>query len=847
MPGPHPTDHRMALRRSWAKARLLFHSVHDLGLPTIGKVVTNSFERRREARDRRETSDGGPRVTPGRRTGAHPIAGGMQVTFENATLSIEFRAADVVCLWWEPGLASVPYGLAEETSWRSPAVEVTDSESWTTVTGGDVTVRVGPDGDVEIATGQMCRRHSPPTRRGERWELRFAARPGEHICGLGEQSAGVDLRGGTYRLWNRDPGGAWGPGASPLYMNVPVLLGVHDEGSILYFFDNSSRAVVEVPGHDRPDGDVSISFACGQLRMFAITGAPGHLLDRYSELTGRPAMPPRWALGYHQSRWGYKKQGHVDAVIEGYRSLDVPLSAVHLDIDYMDGYRVFTVDRRRFPDMKSLSARAARRGTRLVAIVDPAVKVDDRYDLYRQGRDGAMFCTDPAGKVTEGVVWPGRTAFPDFTSPRTRQWWSEQYIKLTDAGISGIWHDMNEPTSIALAGDPTLPLDTRHDLDGQGGDHRVGHNVYGLEMNRAGHDGLRRARPGLRPFIVSRSGWAGNQRYCWNWTGDVQTSWESLRQQVASLLGMGLSGIAFAGPDIGGFSGVPDDELYLRWLQMSAFLPFFRTHSVVGAPPREPWRFRQPTQGRIADWIRFRYRLLPYLYTLAHEAVSQGAPVIRPLWWPEGSVAELEPGVVDDAFLLGHHLLVAPVTAPAARSRPVALPPGRWVDLWSGQAVGGDKYSAGGVPERIPVFVRSGSVVPLDDGWAAPGACALPGDSAARPESVTLAEDHHPLVLAFHCWPQTGAASGDCFDDAGDGDGPGRADRIEVFGAEAGGSAVVRWHSEGAFARPSRVRVVMHGLAADSARADGVEVEVTGSTVDCGAFEELTLEGLRQA
>ena len=405
-------------------------------------------------------------------------------------------------------------------------------------------------------------------------------------------------------------------------------------------------------------------FAGGILRRYLVVGEPAHLLDRYTELTGRPALPPRWALGYHQSRWGYKNDADVRAVTDGFAKLGIPLSAVHLDIDYMRGFRVFTVDPRRFPDLGRLSADAGVKGARVVTIVDAGVKIDPDYDVYREGRDQHRFCTDPNGHVAEGVVWPGRSAFPDFTDAATRSWWAGKYRTLTDAGVAGIWHDMNEPTSIALRGDPTLPLSTRHHFDGRGGDHAEGHNLYGLLMNRAGHEGLRQAREGSRPFIVSRSGWAGMQRYAWNWTGDVASTWQSMRQQVATVVGLGLSGVPYSGSDIGGFSGVPDDELYIRWMQMSVFMPYCRTHSVRGVPPREPWCFGDESRRIVAGWIRFRYRLLPYLYTLAHEASASGAPLIRPLWWSGPGVPT--PGAAtgldaDDAFLLGDALLVAPV------------------------------------------------------------------------------------------------------------------------------------------------------------------------------------------
>ncbi len=488
-------------------------------------------------------------------------------------------------------------------------------------------------------------------------------------------------------------------------------------------------------------------------------------------------------------------------------------------------------------------------GVRLVTIVDAGVKIDTDYDVFCEGRDQHRFCTDATGHLAEGIVWPGRSAFPDFTDPDTRSWWAGKYRTLTDAGVAGIWHDMNEPTSIALLGDPTLPTSTRHHFDGRGGDHAEGHNLYGLLMNRAGYEGLQRAVPDRRPFIVSRSGWAGMQRWAWNWTGDVSSTWESLRQQVSTVVGLGLSGVPYSGSDIGGFSGIPDDELYLRWLQMSVFMPYCRTHSVRGVPPREPWCFAEPTRQLVAAWIRFRYRLLPYLYTLAHLSSETGAPLIRPLWWSGDRPRTGTGPEVDDAFLLGDALLVAPVTEPGGRRVALDLPAGRWTSIWAGD---GDDHVPVLTPlDRIPVLARAGSVVPLDDGWGDPaGLCRLDSDPGrpvpSGPMSGGLALDHAPRRLAFHCWPdEDGVASGTCIDDAGDGDGPIRRDGIGVEGARPGATATITWERAGDFAPPADLRVVLHGLTAQRAVADGVEVPVSGSVVEVAAFSELVLEGLR--
>jgi len=839
------------------------HTVLDLGPRTIGHVVSNTMRRRRAAAaETAARHPGGPASPPGALAEVHDEPGGAHLVFESAVLDVEFLDQDVVRLSWGPATEPVPYALSGGLSPPPPPVNLRRlADGGCALSSSALEVAVSGAGALTVsrADGTVLRHLEPPLRRGATWEQRFDTRGGERFSGLGEQAGSVDLSGGRYRLWNSDPGGAWGPGRQPLYLGIPVVIGRHSDGDVLSFFENPAYAVFGFPPSARP-GQASVSFAGGMLRHYLMVGDTARLLERYTALTGRPALPPRWALGYHQSRWGYKNEGDVTEVLDGFASMGVPLSAVHLDIDYMDGYRVFTVNRRRFPDLAGLSRRAGRGGVRLVTIIDPAVKVDDRFALYRQGEADGRFCRGPDGATEVGVVWPGRAAFPDFTDPATRSWWSDQYRTLTDAGVAGIWHDMNEPTSIALAGDPTLPLATRHDLDGRGGDHGEAHNLYGLLMNRAGHEGLARARPEWRPWVVSRSGWAGVQRWAWNWTGDVETSWDGLRQQVATVIGLGLSGVAYSGPDIGGFSGVPNDELYLRWLQMAVFLPFCRTHSVVGAPPREPWRFRPPTRAVVAAWIRMRYRLLPYLYTLAHQATVDGAPLVRPVWWPSGEAPSGEAGDLaageDDTFLLGPALVVAPVTAPGSLARSVTMPPGRWRSLWAADDAIERAY--GSVAElsapmgRIPVMVRSGVVLPLDDGWAEYGGpCAVHGDHAGLGHGTAsegpVALDHAPRLLGLHCIVGAdGSATGTVVDDAGDGDGPVRHDRFEFEAdveARSGAiySAVLRWHRHGAYPPPQRVRVVVHGAAALRAEADGRQVPVEAGAVLCAPFDEMRM------
>jgi alpha-glucosidase len=345
-------------------------------------------------------------------------------------------------------------------------------------------------------------------------------------------------------------------------------------------------------------------------------------------------------------------------------------------------------------------------------IADPGLARKRGNPTYESGLEANAFCRDVRGRIAWGVVWPGWTVFPDFTAPHARKWWSERYAGYIEQDIAGFWHDMNEPSTFVVTGDGTLPLSTRHDLEGRGGDHRESHNVYGLMMNKAGFDGISRLRPGRRPYMISRAGYAGIQRYTGTWTGDIGTSWEGLEISLNFTVGLGMSGMPYSGPDIGGFDQHPEDELYVRWFQLAAYLPFFRVHCAAALPFREPWAFGPTVLSQIKPALFERYELLPYWYTLAFEAGATGAPYVRPMLWADPYNATLR--WVDDQFMLGDSLLVAPILEKGARERTVFLPAGRWYDRATGHAYDGPgPVTVPAEVDRIPVLVRGGSVLPV--------------------------------------------------------------------------------------------------------------------------------------
>ena len=450
------------------------------------------------------------------------------------------------------------------------------------------------------------------------------------------------------------------PGLNNLYTSIPFVLALQAGQASGMFGDSSYRLEFDLAREDPARCGFAVDG--GPLIYYVFAGpTPRAVLERYTELTGRIPLPPRWALGYHQSRWGYKTADEVLQLARTFRERQIPLDAVYLDIDYMDGYRVFTWDANRFPDPAGMVRELDELGVKLVTIVDPGVKQDENYAVYTSGRDGDLFCKTFLGDEYRNVVWPGMCAFPDFTNPRTRTWWGDHLAVLLDAGVAGVWCDMNEPT-VFVPTPMTLPDDVTHHGDGEAALHAQVHNLYGQLMARATAEGLRRLRPARRPFVISRAGFAGLQRHALHWTGDNTSWWEHLWMSMPQLQNLGLSGYAWVGVDIGGFSGDATGELLTRWMEFGIFQPFCRNHSAWDTHRQEPWAFGEPFETHIRAMLLLRQRLSPYLYSAFEEAHRTGAPILRPLLFdfPE----DVTTYSADDEFLVGAALLVAPIARP---------------------------------------------------------------------------------------------------------------------------------------------------------------------------------------
>jgi alpha-glucosidase len=528
----------------------------------------------------------------------------------------------------------------------------------------------------------------------------------EAFFGLGDKPTDLNLRGKRFVNWNTDAYSfAWDQ--DPIYRSIPFYISLNEGIAHGIFFDNTFKAHFDFGAEDH--GKTSFWADGGELQYYYIHGP--NMMDvvkRYHLLTGTHPMPPLWALGYHQCRWSYYPESKVMKVAKGFRENQIPCDGIYLDIDYMDGYRCFTWNRKYFPDPKKMIKELAADGFKTVVIIDPGIRVDDNYSVFKEGKAKRYFCRRSDDYFMEGHVWPGRCQFPDFTNPEVREWWGTLFDELVQIGVAGVWNDMNEP---AVFGAGTFPDDVRHQYDGFRGSHRKAHNVYGMQMVRATYEGMRKLMKNKRPFTITRAGYSGVQRYTSVWTGDNVASWEHLRLGNVQCQRLSMSGIPFCGTDIGGFSGEPDGELFTRWIQMGTFSPFMRAHSAGDTKEREPWSFGEPFTAINRKFIELRYRLIPYLYSTFWEHHRYGFPILRPVVMQEQD--EIFNQARQDEFTYGDKILVCPVMEPGQQSRLVYLPKGNWYYYWDNEMVEGGKEVEVATPlETIPLFIKAGSVIP---------------------------------------------------------------------------------------------------------------------------------------
>ncbi len=546
----------------------------------------------------------------------------------------------------------------------------------------------------------------------------------ELYYGFGEKALPISRHQRYMTMWNTDTP-AYQPGVDPIYQSIPFFITLVEGKSYGVFFDNTYRTYFDMGATDPQR--YTFGAVGGELNYYVFTGgrerSAANIVRDYTKLTGRSALPPLWALGYQQSRYSYTPASQVREVAQTFRDKKIPADVIYLDIGYMEGYRVFTWSTKDFPEPEKLLHDLDAEGFHTVTIVDPGIKVDEQYAIYRDGREHGVYTKSGSGDELQAEVWPGICAFPDFTSPQARAWFGSLYAKFLDQGVTGFWNDMNEPAVFLDRGslapkilhDPkkTFPLDARHAGDGEPDSHARYHNVYGMQMARATYEGVHALRPDNRPMVLTRAGYAGIQRYAAVWTGDNDATWDHLAMTIPMLTNLSVSGVPFVGADVGGFVRSPTAELYTRWLQAAALTPFFRTHSAINTDAREPWSFGPDFERINRATIELRYQLLPYLYTLFADQEHSGVPPMRPLWFEYAN--DTRTYLIEDEFLLGRDLLVAPVLNEGQKRRNVYFPSGGdWIDWFSGARYAGGQEKAIDAPlDTLPLFVRAGATIPV--------------------------------------------------------------------------------------------------------------------------------------
>ncbi|MDT3403675.1 glycoside hydrolase family 31 protein [Mucilaginibacter terrae] len=530
---------------------------------------------------------------------------------------------------------------------------------------------------------------------------------GERFVGLGEKTGNLDRKGSGYTNWNSDTFG-YRTDQDPIYSTIPFYIGIHHNLNYGIFLDNTFQSDFNFGASNNRFS--SFGARGGEMNYYFIYHKHvADIINSYTNLTGRMKMPPLWSLGYQQNRYSYYPDTEVYRIAQTLREKKIPADGITLDIHYMDKYKVFTWDKTRFPDPAKLTSKLKDMGLRLTLIVDPGVKTEAGYPVYEDGVKNNVFIKYSDSTNYTGQVWPGWCHFPDFTSDKGRSWWHGQVKKYADVGVDGIWNDMNE---IATWGQKT-PDNVLFNYDGRNVSHLQGHNVYGLEMARASYEGYLKASGNKRPFMLTRAGYAGLQRYTAIWTGDNRAEEDHMLLGVRLLSSLGLSGVAFTGMDIGGFTGNPNVALYSRWMQIGAFSPYFRNHTAVNTKSAEPWAFGEEALEISRNFINLRYRLLPYLYSTFYEATQNGHPVVRSLAIDYTFDPKIYETQFQNQYGFGNSFMVAPFGGVDSFGA-VYFPEGNWYNLYTDEQISGKQEKLTRVSiNKLPVFVKESSIVPM--------------------------------------------------------------------------------------------------------------------------------------
>ncbi len=553
-----------------------------------------------------------------------------------------------------------------------------------------------------------------------RFDFYFKLAEGQKCMGLGERYSGLNVRGEKHTIVTTDDP-HHSESMQAMYKAIPFLLTGKDNQFTGIYIDTGAPTRFDLDSELTGQGRIEVLTRRGFHVYIIGSSSMPNIVKAFTHLVGRSKLPSLWSLGHQQSRWSYFNEESVIEVAGEIRRRKIPCDTIVFDLDFMDEYRVFTRSPERFPNFNKIVADLSSDNFRVVTSVDPGVKEDPEYGLYKEGKDKNMFCKTPDGELFVEKVWPGRSVFPDFLRDDVRKWWAEKQAFLSEAGVTGIWNDMNEPAFFDVSEvfpekleemSPAKEQLCVHQAEDGTIPHLEARNVYGLLMSQAAYEGLLAKRPNERPFVLSRSGAAGIQRYAAVWLGDNKSWYEHLNKSIPMLLNMGLSGVPFAGVDIGGFWHDCLPELLVRWYEVGIFYPFFRNHTSLGSRAQEIFSYVPKIEEMGRKLIETRYSLLPYIRNLFWEHIRTGAPLMRPLSWhyPLDSIA----ADIDDQFMFGQDILVSPILSRGHDYRPVYLPEGNWYRFETGEKFAGNStYTIRFPLGSVPAFVREGAILPI--------------------------------------------------------------------------------------------------------------------------------------
>jgi len=715
-----------------------------------------------------------------------------------AVFAVEAWSANIirVRISKEKTLNSFSYALVSNET-PSFSAQVTEKENAIQISTGLIEVTLEKSPQLRIVfknnKGEMINEDMPGADfgtvfNGNKVTAYKVLQEGERFVGLGEALGNLDRRGAGITLNNTDTY-KYGDPRLAMYGSIPFYAGIHHKLVYGLFYNNSYRSFFNF-GSSTP-GYMSVSAEGGDADYFFLyDSSMAGILEHYSSLTGRTPLPPKWSLGYQQSRCSYYPQAQVAWIARSFREKKIPIDGLVLDADYEYNYQPFRINTTRFPDMKQLSADLAAMQIELTASVYPGIATDTSYYIYREGLLQDLFVKYRSGKVFTSEIAPVVCHFPDFTNPRTRNWWADKMKFYSDLGIHGYWNDMNEP---AVAGS-YLPDNLQFDFDGRKAGTPEAKNIFGFQMARASYESAVKYGKARRPFVLTRSFFAGVQRYSAVWSGDNTASDDGLLSSVLLNSQLGLSGVPFCGYDVGGYIGDGTKEQFRRWMQAGIFSPYMRNHKEFFATANEPWSYGEEAEAISKAYIGFRYRLMPYIYAAFYEASQKGLPVARSLCINYPFESAVYDGANQYQFLFGDAILVTPVTS-KEKEKKIYLPPGEWYDLFSDQAFKGDTTISQELPAyRIPLFVKASAIIPVQ-------------------QTVQSTKDFAGDTLKIHVYMGKEDNTYTLYEDEGDGDGYARGiySRRKIEWSP-GRHQLIIGEKEGNYTSPfKKIQVIIHG------------------------------------